>query len=122
MEKWRELALLNWPSLRDDQEDEDFSITQLFIELLPLAVQAHRLGDREELGRIYGFAEGCFRQADRKLHNAAAISFYAHLGDKPETLEAFPGWVSSDVYAGVRELLIRRAGRQVVREIELRYV
>ncbi len=65
----------------------------VFSELVQRCEEAHERSDTEELRKIYGYAEWCFRGRDRDLWIAAGVSFYEHLGDRCPTRQEIPYWV-----------------------------
>jgi hypothetical protein len=105
---WRKRALELFPDLRSEIEPHDATIYTVFFELLPRVQEAHDRGDTDELTKIYGFAEWCFRQKAKDLWNAAGVAFYEHLGDSNTTLRAMPKWVKPDIFAEIQPLLAAR--------------
>ncbi|MES2773923.1 MAG: hypothetical protein V4722_07050 [Bacteroidota bacterium] len=105
MSVWRQKALACAPELRIEFEAPDLTPYTVFMELLPITVQAHIDKDNEKLERIYDFAEWCFRQKAKDLWNAAAVSFYEHLGDRDETFSEFTRWIKKDIFIDIRGLL-----------------
>ncbi|HET8630198.1 MAG TPA: hypothetical protein VFL91_22475 [Thermomicrobiales bacterium] len=84
MAAWRRKALEAFPALRRDLNQRDYSIYELFMDLLPLVQDAHDADDADTLRRIYGFAEWCLSQRSGDLGNAAGVSFYEHLFDRKD--------------------------------------
>ena len=78
----------------------------MFFELLARHQNDKELAD-DEVERIYGFAEWCYRQ-DGDLSNAAAVSFYEHCGEREHVREQFIKRVPSDIYRDVRPLFVGR--------------
>ena len=105
MSTWRRKALELFPDLRNEIQGGDSTIYTVFFELLPRCRQAHREGNEQELERIYGYAEWCFRQKAQYMWNAAGVAFYEHLGDYRETREEMHKWVKPDIFADVASLL-----------------
>lgn len=122
MSAWRKKAMDCLPERKKEFEDPDTSIYDVFIELMPFVVEAHRQKDKDRLERIYGFAEWCFRQKQKDLWNAAGVAFYEHLGDYPETLSGMVQWVKKEIYKGIRELLKRRISERDLAELDQHYL
>ncbi len=108
MSAWRQKAIGLCADLREEFEDPQMTIYQVFSELLPRVREAHSRGDNDELRRIYAYAEWCFDQKAKDLWNAAGVAFYEHLVDDPVTFAAIPHWLSPEVFAGVRTLFEAR--------------
>src|SRR5262245_57598921 len=81
MAAWRRRALETFPELRQDLNDPDLTIYQLFFDLLPAVRSAHERRDEEDLRRIYDYAAWAFMVPEHM--NAVAVSFYEHLLDGP---------------------------------------
>src|ERR1700752_3685877 len=105
MSTWRQKAIDCLPELRKEFENPTTSIYDVFIELLPATIEAHKNNDINRLRKFYDFAEWCFRQKEKDLWNSAGVSFYEHLGDHEETKNAMPQWVKKDIYNNIRCLL-----------------
>ena len=106
--EWRRRAVTLVPDLHDHL-DEDDTIYNVFFELLPRCVAAHRTNDvRFELSRIYEFAAWCLRHEEKDLWNAAGVAFYEHLVDEPETQESIPQWLEPDIFETVSGLFEAR--------------
>ncbi|AYL94667.1 DUF7674 family protein [Mucilaginibacter celer] len=121
MSAWRKRAIACLPELRKEFEDPSTSIYGVFMELLPATVNAHKNNDATQLRRCYEFAAWCFTQKSKDLWNAAAVSFYEHLGDRAETLQGMHLWVSRDIYLEIRGLLKQRLDDVVMKELDKRY-
>ncbi|MFB0495086.1 hypothetical protein ABID99_001323 [Mucilaginibacter sp. OAE612] len=118
MSAWRKRAIECLPALKREFEDPETSIYGVFMELLHATVAAHRDNDTMQLKKNYDFAEWCFRQKSDNLWNAAGVSFYEHLGDKTETLEAIHLWVRRDIYTEIRLLLEQRLDEATLKAID----
>lgn len=59
-----------------------------------------------------------FQAKSEDLWNAAGVSFYEHLGDKAETLEAIHLWVRRDIYTEIRPLLEQRLDEATLKAID----
>jgi len=122
MSAWRRKAIEAFPDLRGEFQAPDTTIYQVFFELLPRVRAAHARGDKSELQRIYNFARWCFQQQQAEdLQNAAAVAFYEHLVDEPETMGAIPRWLQPDVFAGCKDLFAARLEPAQFRELDNRY-
>ncbi|MGF6849846.1 glutaredoxin [Chitinophaga sp. W3I9] len=121
MSVWRKKAMECLPEFKKEFQKPDISIYDVFIELLPATVAAHRNNDIEQLKRSYDFAEWCFKQKTKDLWNAASVAFYEHLGDKEETSEKIQKWVKRDIYNQIRPLLELRLDEYKLRIIDTRY-
>ena len=108
MSAWRQRAIELFPDLREDFEDSDTTIYDVFCELLPRVREAHARDDNEELRRIYSYAEWCMHQDAHDIWNAAGVAFYEHLVDDPLTFAAIPSWVPPDVFMSVSGLFEAR--------------
>jgi hypothetical protein len=121
MSAWRKRAIDCLPELRKEFEDPSASIYSVFIELLSATIVAHKNNDTNQLRLYYDFAAWCFSQKSKELWNAAGVSFYEHLGDKVETLQAMHLWVSRDIYLEIRGLLKLRLDDTIMKELDGRY-
>lgn len=108
MSDWRRRALEFFPDIRTAIEPGDATIHTVLFELLPRCRLAHDRCDLNELAKIYGFVEWCFRQRAKDLRNAAAVAFYEHLGDSRVTSSAMPQWVRPDIFENIRPLIAAR--------------
>ena len=111
MSIWRRKALVLFPELKDELNTGDYSIYQLYFDILPMEQEAHDHDDREKLRRIYGFAEWCLSQPDQELWNPAAVAFYEHLFDESRLWSKVIPWLSRDVIKMVQELWQERLGK-----------
>ena len=119
MSVWKRKLFELFPDLRQEFQDE--SIYMVFSELTQRCHEAHEWSDTEELLKIYGYAEWCFRQRDKELWNAASVSFYEHLGDRHLTRQEIPYWVKPDIFEAVAGLLELRRGREEVEKLRRTY-
>ena len=92
------------PELSAVVERESWSCHVFLSELWQLALEAHRDGDREVLGRVYGFAHWCFRQPERFLSDASVVSFYEHVFDEWDLRDEVAAWLPAEVVDRVRPL------------------
>ena len=122
MSVWRQKAINCLPELKKDFEQPTTSIYDVFFELLPAVVEAHKVKDVDRLKNIYAFAEWCFRQKDKSLWNAAGVAFYEHLGDYEETRQAMPQWIKSDIYKDIRGLLETRLDQSALQKLDSYYL
>lgn len=121
MSAWRRKALEEFPDLRNEIQRGDTTIYGVFLELLLHCREAHRRGNENKLRKIYAFAEWCHRHKAKDLCNAADLSFYEHLGDKPETLQEMHLWVKPDIFENVSSLIRGRVPTLKFRELERRF-
>ncbi|MEP6845642.1 MAG: hypothetical protein ABI861_06550 [Panacibacter sp.] len=105
MSVWLQKAIDCLPELRKEYKLNELTIYTTFSEILHATVEAHKTNDEGRLRKFYDFAAWCFKQKDKSLRNAAGVSFYEHLGDRKETLDAIPKWIEKDIYKDVRALL-----------------
>jgi hypothetical protein len=118
MSAWRKRAIECLPGSKREFENPEASIYTVFMELLPSTVAAHRNNDTSQLKKNYDFAEWCFMQKSEDLWNAAGVSFYEHLSDKTETLQAIHQWVKLDIYIEIKPLLKRRLDDVTLKAID----
>ena len=121
MSTWRHRAIEIAPELKTEFQDPELSPFTVFMELLSVLEQAHDTNNRDRLQKIYDYAEWCLRQKDKKLWNAAGVSFYEHLGDSNKTFPAFTHWVKRDVYVEIRELLALRLEESKMDTLDMFY-
>ncbi len=121
MSAWRQKALECAPELKNEFESSDLTPYTVFMELLPITRQAHIDNDTERLQKIYDYAEWCLRQKDKKLWNAAGVSFYEHLADFDETLLQFTHWIKREIYMDIRELLSQRVDNNKMKGLDKHY-
>lgn len=83
MSVWRRRAIESFPELRRELNDrrEIPTVYALWRELLSMWRDAHASGNDEKLGRIYRYADWCYRQRAEDLWNSTAVSFYEHILD-----------------------------------------
>ncbi|SDK24566.1 hypothetical protein SAMN05421823_102236 [Catalinimonas alkaloidigena] len=111
---WRRKAIEALPEEKEFFEQPDTTPYQVFFELLPATIKAHRQNNTERLKKYYQFAEWCFRQTQQELWNAAGVAFYEHLADHEVTFAAMPVWIGPTLYAEIRELLrVRLDGKKM---------
>ena len=99
MAAWRKRALDLFPELRQDLSIKDYSVYQLFFDLVPRVEQAHADGDEEFLKRAYGFAAWCASQKTEGLWNAAGVAFYEHVFDRWNQRNLVVPWLSPQMVA-----------------------
>ena len=121
MSVWRQKAIECLPESRKDFEDPQTSIYNIFSELRSATINFHKANNIDRLQKIYDFAEWCFRQKSKELWNAAAVAFYEHLGDYPETRQEMRRWVKSDIYNDIRGLLELRLSNKELQQIDKTY-
>ncbi len=119
MSVWKRKLFELFPDLR--QEYQADSIYTVFSELTQRCHEAHERSDAEELRKIYGYAEWCFRQRDKDLWNAAGVSFYEHLGDSHLTRQEIPYWVKPEIFEAVAGLLDMTMGEEEVEKLRRVY-
>ena len=74
MSPWRTNACQLFPDLRGDVSDPGTTVYELFSEFLTRVCEAHDRSDVDEMQRIYGFAEWCFRLDKPELWSAMVWS------------------------------------------------
>ena len=121
MSAWRRKALELFPDLRNEIQQGDTTIYTVFFELLPRCRQAHLAKNTEELKKIYGYAEWCFRHKAKYLWNAAGVAFYEHLGDQPETRDEMHLWVKPDIFEDILGLLQQRMRQDDLTLVQRRF-
>jgi hypothetical protein len=121
MSVWKQKAIACLPEFKEDLEKPDSTIYDVFLDLLPAVVSAHKENNVARLALMYDFAEWCFRQKEKELWNAAGVGFYEHLGDHIETWEAMAQWVKYDIYKEIRALLKLRISEQKLQELDRNY-
>ena len=104
--------------LSKDFENNGTSISDVFMELLPAVVEAHKTNDTNKLLKIYGFAEWCFNQKHKDLWNSAGVMFYEHLGDYEETRKDMSKWVKPSIYKDIKGLLELRLDDKTIKKID----
>ena len=118
MVDWRTRASALLPELSAVVERESWSCHVFLSELWQLALEAHRDGDREALGRVYGFAHWCFRQPERFLSDASVVSFYEHVFDEWELRDEVAPWLPAEVVDRVRPLWEWRWSKERLTEVD----
>jgi hypothetical protein len=118
MSVWRQKAIDCAPELKKEFQEPDLTPYTVFMELLPVTVQAHMDNDEQKLRKIYDFAEWCHRQEDGNLWNAVGVSFYEHLADDEPTWLAFTNWIKKDIYFDVRDLLLERLADDKMKKLD----
>ena len=121
MSIWRQKAISIAPELRKDFQKSDLSPYLVFSELLSLLEQALNNNDKDRVQKIYEYAEWCFSQKDKKLWNAAGVSFYEHLGDNEIVFSQFTQYVKKNIYVKVRDLLRLRLDKERVKQLDKYY-
>lgn len=121
MSTWRKKAIECAPELRSVFQADDLTPYDVFMELLPILREAHINKDNERLHAIYSYAAWCMQQKDKKLWNAAGVSFYEHLADTAETLNEITNWVSREVYFDIRNLLYLRTDDEKILSLDKYY-
>ena len=118
MSAWRRKALESFPQLQEDLNDGEFTVYQLYFELLPMVREAHEQGDDDSLRRIYSFAQWCFSQEEKDLWNSAVVAFYEHLFDSRKHWEQVIPWLSPAVINGCWSLWEARLEGEELNEIK----
>jgi len=121
MSAWRQKAIECAPELKKDFESPDLTPYAVFIELLPIAQQAHINKDDNRLQKIYDYAEWCFKQKDKNLWNAVAVTFYEHLADTETTFLQFTKWIKKEIYFDIRDLLNQRVDENKMKQLDSYY-
>ena len=121
MSVWRQKALEIAPELKTEFQDPDLSLYLVFGDFLSLLKQAHADNNINRIQQIYDFAEWCFRQKDKKLWNAAGVSFYEHLGDHEILFSEFPKWVKKSIYLDIRHLLCLSVDDKKMQQLDKHY-
>lgn len=119
MSAWRRKAIETFPDLRNEFQAPDATIYTIFFELLARHQNATELAE-DELERIYGFAEWCYRQRG-ELSNAAAVSFYEHCGEREHVREQFIRRVPIEIYRVVRPLFVGCIAERHVAALDLAF-
>jgi hypothetical protein len=121
MSTWRKKALELFPDLRNEIQRGDATFYTVLFELLDRCYQAHQEGNVEELKKIYGYAEWCYRQKAKDLWNSAAVAFYEYLGNHVETRDEMQKWVKPDIFEDVAGLLENRMGEKEFARLKTQY-
>lgn len=121
MSVWRQKAIECAPELKTEFQASDLTPYTVFTELLSIVKQAHLEKDNSKLAKIYSYAEWCHKQEDKKLWNAAGVSFYEHLIDEEITFKQFTNWIKKDVYNDIRDLLSHRANETQMKHLDKYY-
>ena len=108
MSAWRKKAIECAPELKKEFEDPELTVYSVFMELLLLTREAHKVNNIDKLKKIYDFAEWCHKQNNKNIWNAVGVSFYEHLADSEETFNEFTYWIKKDIYIDIRNLLYQR--------------
>ncbi len=108
MATWRRRAIDLFPELRPELNLEDYSIYQLFFDLVPRVEQAHADGDEGFLRRAYGFATWCASQKAKDLWNAAGVAFFEHVFDRWNRRHSVVPWISPEMISNHWGLWERR--------------
>ena len=121
MSVWRRKAIECLPEFSGEFQKQETSIYDVFMRMLPAAVQAHKNKDNLRLQSIYSYAEWCFRQKEKMLWNAAGVAFYEHLGDCEETSQEIAKWVKPGIYKEIRGLLEWRLDSDTLKKLDRSY-
>lgn len=121
MSTWRKKAIECAPELKKEFNAADLTVYTVFMELLPITVQAHIDRDPGRLKKIYNYAAWCFSQKDKDLWNAAGVCFYEHLGDHEASFSAFTSWISKETYDKIRGLLNLRLTEDKMKQLDRYY-
>ena len=117
MAVWRRRALETFPELRSELGLEDYSIYQLFFDLVPRVERAHADGDESFLRRAYGFASWCASQKTKDLWNAAGVAFFEHVFDRWNQRQLVVPWISPQIIANHWGLWERRLNEVQLAEL-----
>ncbi|MBL7700691.1 MAG: hypothetical protein JNM14_00455 [Ferruginibacter sp.] len=109
------------PELRSEFQADDLTPYDVFMELLPILRKAHIDKDNERLEKIYSYAAWCHQQKDKKLWNAAGVSFYEHLADTDETFTQLTNWIKKEIYFDIRNLLYQRTDEEKIKSLDKYY-
>src|SRR5689334_15982975 len=122
MAVWKRKALATLPELAKEIHKADYTPYQLFFDLVPLVLEAHRKHENDFPRRAYGFAEWCLSQESKDLWNSAGVAFYEDLIKERELWRAIIPWLSKNVLAQVQGLwelaLNRHDYQELVRLVE----
>ena len=120
MAEWRRRALEAFPDLAPDIRDAEFSLHDLFRELVPKAMDAHRADDGASLDRIYGYARWCLLHPHKELWNPAGVSFYEHLFEDWDLRRQVASRLDSesvDRCVGLWELMLDKARFEELKQL-----
>jgi hypothetical protein len=118
MSAWRRKAIETFPDLRRELESPETTIYTLFFELLDRCKHRGDSVPEEERARIFAFAEWCSDQPARDLWNAAAVTFYEHMGDTQATRDQMKKYVKPITYWTIRTLLVGRIESAGLQELD----
>jgi hypothetical protein len=113
MSAWRKKAIALFPDLRQEFEERNATIYSVFFALLERLRKATDKQEIEEIAKIYGFAEWCFRQKATALWNAAGVAFYEHLVDHRLTAKQIPHFIKPDMFRDLEPLFESRLGKEL---------
>jgi hypothetical protein len=107
---WRSLAIELFPEMKEIYQQENETVWQVYFDLFPSAIEAHKENNIEKLTRIYCFSEWCHTQkeAEPELWEAASAAFYEHLIDDEVTFKAIPYWVKPEIFRDIQDELQSR--------------
>jgi hypothetical protein len=121
MSTWRHKAIKCLPGLKDQFQRKDLTIYDVFMELLPATITAHKENNQAALRSYYQFADWCMHQKTKDLWNAAGVGFYEHLGDQEETISEIELWINKDIYLQVRPLLAARLSPGKLQDLDKKF-
>ena len=117
MSKWKQKGIELFPDLREEIENPENSIYNLFFELLPRVRKAHLNKNQSELEKIYGYAKWCFEKTAKDLWNAPAVGFYEHLVDEEITKKEITSWVTPKMFQQLSGLFKNRMNEKDYMEL-----
>jgi len=121
MAKWRHLAVKEFEELKTDLNSREYSLYQLFFDLLPMVQEAVKNNDLSTRKKVYGFAQWCLRQKTGDTANAAGVAFYEHVFDRNEGVnDVFP-FMDRESIDCVMGLWKARLSALKILEIEMGY-
>src|SRR5262245_3165215 len=98
MATWRRKAPDLFPEMHRELGEGDYSIYQLFFDLLPIVQAAHSEKKDDVLRRSYGFVDSCVRQhRSQEPCNAAVVAFLEHLFDDWSLREQVVPWLTEEM-------------------------
>ena len=116
MSVWERKLFELFPELCQEYQRE--RIFMGFTGLTQRCHKAHEQSDTEILRKFYGYAGWCFRQKDKDLWNAPAVSIYEHIGDRHLTRREIPYWDKPDIFDAIAGLLELQIGWEEVEKLE----
>jgi len=121
MSAWRKKAIELLPDFKTEFNRKNSTVYDVFIQLLPATVLAHKQSDKQSLRKYYDFARWCLQQKEKDLWNAAGVVFYEHLGDYEETFNEMHLWVEKQIYDQIKGLLEINLPKEKFHDLENRY-